>query len=50
MQRISPCLWFDDQGERRQSFIPLFLKTQRLETLPAMEKNATRFMEGRREQ
>jgi predicted 3-demethylubiquinone-9 3-methyltransferase (glyoxalase superfamily) len=49
MHKITPCLWFDDKAEEQQSFMPPFLKTQRLATLPVMEKKGTRFTEGRQE-
>ena len=48
MQKITPCLWFDDKAEEAgQSFMPPFSKIQRLVTLPTMGKRDTRFMEGK---
>ena len=28
-QKITPCLWFDDQAEEALSFIPAFFEIQR---------------------
>ena len=50
MQKITPCLWFDDKSEEGQSFMLPFSKIQRLATLPTMEKKDTRFTEGKRDQ
>ena len=50
MQKITPCLWFDDKAEEGQSFMPPFSKIQRLVTLPTMGKRDTRFTEEKKVQ
>ena len=47
MQKITPCLWFDDKAEEAAKFYASILKTQRLAMLRTMEKKGTRFMEER---
>ena len=48
MQKITPCLWFDDKAEEAAKFYALFLRIQKSELLPAMEKQAQRSPGDRR--
>ena len=48
MQKITPCLWFDDKGKKRPSFMCRFSRIPRLERSPVMEKRAQRSPEDRR--
>ena len=49
IQKITPCLWFDDQAEEAVSFIPPSFETRRSSRLLATEKLDMRSMENRRE-
>jgi predicted 3-demethylubiquinone-9 3-methyltransferase (glyoxalase superfamily) len=49
MQKITPCLWFDDQAEEAVAFIPRSLETQGSSTWLGTEKRDMRSTENRRE-
>ena len=38
MQKITPCLWFDDQAEEAAGFIPAFSAIQRFWIFPTTER------------
>lgn len=50
MQKITPCLWFDDKAEEAANFYVSIFKNSRLETLLIMEKKDMRFTEGKKDQ
>jgi hypothetical protein len=49
MQKITPCLWFDDQAEEAAGFIPAFSAIQRFWIFPTTERRERRFMGKNRE-
>ena len=50
MQKITPCLWFDDKAEEGTEFYASIFKNSKIDELPTMEKKDTRFTEGKRDQ
>jgi predicted 3-demethylubiquinone-9 3-methyltransferase (glyoxalase superfamily) len=48
MQKITPCLWFDDKGAEAAKFYVSIFKNSKIGRLPVMEKQAQRSPEDRR--
>ena len=49
MQKITPCLWFDNQAEEAAKFYVSIFKILKSEALPAMAKREQRSPECQRE-
>jgi predicted 3-demethylubiquinone-9 3-methyltransferase (glyoxalase superfamily) len=49
MQKITPCLWFDDRAEEAANFYAAIFKNSKIKSIAAMAKQAQRFRENQRE-
>ena len=49
IQKITPCLWFDDQAEEAVKFYTVIFRNSKIEILPVTEKLDERSTGNRRD-